>query len=128
MGDRRRVVITTPLDGGFERSRCSRSAASSRGARVGRRPTAGEAVAAGLGQLGLNQAYGLDAVLAEYEHSGEIPGTHNDALEGYDWPLDGRHDAPDEKPKVPAEVVRPPGYAFDPDRREPPEGVRPLLG
>jgi epoxyqueuosine reductase len=74
------------------------------------------------------QAYGLPAVLAEYDRSGEILGTHTDALEGYDWPLDGRHYPPGETPRVPDEVVRPEGYAFDPDRRTPPEGSYPVLG
>ncbi|WP_433803862.1 4Fe-4S dicluster domain-containing protein [Actinomycetospora sp. CA-084318] len=73
------------------------------------------------------QAYGLPAVLEEYERSGEILGTHTDALEGYDWPLDGRHYPPGEKPHVPAAIVRPAGYAFDPDRVDPPSG-HPVLG
>ena len=73
------------------------------------------------------QAYGLPAVLEEYERSGEILGTHTDALEGYDWTLDGRHYGPGETPRVPDEVVRPEGYAFDPDRADPPSGY-PVLG
>ncbi|WP_433800601.1 APC family permease [Actinomycetospora sp. CA-084318] len=31
--------------------------------------------------------------------------THTDALEGYDWPLDGRHYPPGEKPHVPARLA-----------------------
>ena len=58
----------------------------------------------------------------------EILGTHTDALEGYDWPLDGRHYPPGETPRVPDEVVRPEGFAFDPDRTTPPEGSYPVLG
>ena len=73
------------------------------------------------------QAYGLPAVIEEYERSGSILGTHTDALEGYDWPLDGRHYPPGETPRVPDDVVRPPGYDFDPDRVEPPSGF-PVLG
>jgi epoxyqueuosine reductase len=74
------------------------------------------------------QAYGLPAVLEEYQRSGEILGTHTDALEGYDWPLDGKHYPPGETPRVPDEVVRPPGYEFDPNRRTPPSGSYPVLG
>jgi epoxyqueuosine reductase len=74
------------------------------------------------------QAYGLPAVLDEYRRSGEILGTHGDDLEGYDWPLDGRHYGPGDTPRVPDDVVRPPGYAFDAGRTHPPEGIRPIVG
>jgi epoxyqueuosine reductase len=66
------------------------------------------------------QRYGLRAVLDEYRRSGQILGKDTDDLEGFDWPLDGRHYAPNEKPPVPASVVRPPGFNLDPTRTEPP--------
>lgn len=64
--------------------------------------------------------YGLTAVLDEYQRSGRIPGKDTDDLEGFDWPLDGRHYGPDEKPHIPNPVVRPVGFDFDPLRTEPP--------
>jgi epoxyqueuosine reductase len=73
------------------------------------------------------QRYGLPAVLDEYERSGQILGKGSDDLEGYDWPLDGRHYAPGVKPRVPVKLVRPPGYAFDPARTEPPAQQRVIL-
>jgi epoxyqueuosine reductase len=66
------------------------------------------------------QRYGLRAVLDEYRRSGQILGKDTDDLEGFDWPLDGRHYGPNEKPHVPASVVRPPGFNLDPTRTEPP--------
>jgi ferredoxin len=45
------------------------------------------------------QKYGLPAVLQEYERSGTVLGKGTDDLEGYDWPVDGRHYGPGEKPK-----------------------------
>lgn len=60
------------------------------------------------------QAYGMTEVLDHYARTGEIKGLHTDDLEGYDWPLDGRHYGPGEKPRVPPHIVTPPGYAFDP--------------
>jgi len=65
------------------------------------------------------QAYGMTEVLDHYARTGAIKGLHTDDLEGYDWPLDGRHYGPGEKPRVPADVVTPPGYAFDPARTLP---------
>jgi epoxyqueuosine reductase len=62
------------------------------------------------------QRYGLDAVLEEYESTGEIIGKETDDLEGYDWPLDGNHYGPGESPRVPNEVVAPPGFHLDPSR------------
>jgi hypothetical protein len=90
------------------------------------------AVAAGLGQLGVNgqltegcsicmkvcpvQRYGLTAVLDEYERTGNILGKDTDDLEGYDWPLDGKHYGPAQKPRIAASVVAPPELHFDPSR------------
>jgi epoxyqueuosine reductase QueG len=71
------------------------------------------------------QRYGLAAILEHRERTGEILGTGSDELEGYDWPLDGRHYGPGETPRVEREVLRPPNLLFDPQRREPPPGIRP---
>jgi epoxyqueuosine reductase len=65
------------------------------------------------------QRYGLPAVLAEYEVSGKVLGKDSDDLEGYDWPLDGRHYGPGDKPKLGPEVFETPGFDFDPDRKVP---------
>jgi epoxyqueuosine reductase len=46
------------------------------------------------------QRYGLPAVVEEFERSGEILGTRTDELEGYTWPLDGRHYGPGERPPL----------------------------
>lgn len=62
------------------------------------------------------QRFGLDAVLEEYGRTGQILGKDTDDLEGYDWPLDGEHYGPDQKPLVPASVVNLEGLRFDPDR------------
>lgn len=62
------------------------------------------------------QRYGLPAVLDHYRVTGRIRGKDTDELEGYDWPLDGRHYPPEAKPRVPNEVLRPEGYHFDPPR------------
>jgi hypothetical protein len=65
------------------------------------------------------QRYVLRAVLDEYRRNGQILGKDTDDLEGFDWPLDGRHYGPNEKPHVPTSVVRPPGFNLDPTRTEP---------
>lgn len=73
------------------------------------------------------QRYGLAAVLDEYRRSGRILGKDTDELEGYDWPLDGRHYPPGVKPRVPIELARPPGFAFDPGRMDPPPQRQAIL-
>lgn len=65
------------------------------------------------------QRYGLDEVLDHYRRTGEILGKDSDDLEGYDWPLDGRHYGPAATPHVPDTVVKPPGFEFDPTRCHP---------
>jgi ferredoxin len=65
------------------------------------------------------QKYGLAEVLEHYEHTGTIKGIHTDELEGFDWPLDGRHYPPGEKPRVPQAVLQPDGFRFDPARTLP---------
>jgi hypothetical protein len=40
------------------------------------------------------QRYGLPAVLDEYRATGRVLGKDIDGLEGFDWPLDGRHYGP----------------------------------
>jgi epoxyqueuosine reductase len=47
------------------------------------------------------QRYGLTAVLDELERSGRILGRGTDELEGYRWPLDGKHYGPRELPPRP---------------------------
>ena len=74
------------------------------------------------------QRYGLAAVLDEYQRSGRILGKDTDELEGYDWPLDGKHYRPGRKPRLPVEITRPPGLPFDATRTEPPgEAPPPIL-
>ena len=63
--------------------------------------------ATGCGRFSTN----IDAAAKSWER-------HTDDLEGFDWPLDGRHYGPNEKPHVPASVVRPPGFNLDPTRTE----------
>jgi len=70
------------------------------------------------------QRYGLPAVLEHRARTGAIRGVGEDELEGYDWPLDGRHYGPGETPHVDAAFLR--NVPYDADRREPPEGVAPL--
>lgn len=60
------------------------------------------------------QKYGLDAVVDEYESTGQILGRGTDELEGFDWPLDGRHYGPGKKPRVPRALMRPEGVPLQP--------------
>jgi epoxyqueuosine reductase QueG len=46
------------------------------------------------------QRYGLAAVYDEYERTGRILGTGTDELEGFDFPVDGRHYPPGQMPKL----------------------------
>jgi len=70
------------------------------------------------------QKYGLTAVLAEYEDTGRILGKDTDDLEGYDWPVDGRHYGPGQRPRLAQELTAPPGLIFDPGRLAPPDTRR----
>ncbi|MBM9464069.1 hypothetical protein JL108_11470 [Aeromicrobium sp. YIM 150415] len=65
------------------------------------------------------QRYGLAAVLEEFESTGEILGKGSDDLEGFDWPLDGKHYGPGERPRLGRDVFETPGFTFDPDRKRP---------
>lgn len=65
------------------------------------------------------QRFGLKAVLDEYRRSGKILGKGTDDLEGYDWPLDGKHYGPKQTPRIPAHIIKPAGFTFDPDRTVP---------
>ncbi len=65
------------------------------------------------------QRYGLDAILAHREATGEILGLGSDELEGYDWPLDDRHYGPGETPRVGEEVISNPDLTFDMKRSGP---------
>lgn len=71
------------------------------------------------------QRYGLEAIIEHREKTGEILGVGSDELEGYDWPVDGKHYGPGEKPTVGPEIMRHPDLVYDPKRREPAPGVRP---
>ena len=44
---------------------------------------------------------------------------------GYDWPLDGQHYGPSDKPKLPLHVTSPKGLNFDPTRVEPGDALSP---
>jgi hypothetical protein len=76
------------------------------------------------------QRYGLPAVLEEFSLTGKVLGVHSDELEGYDWPLDGRHYGPREKPKVATapEFLHMTGWLHEPDRVEPPDDPAATLG
>ena len=63
--------------------------------------------------------------LEHRERTGEILGVGTDELEGYDWPVDGRHYGPGDKPKVGPEILQHPDLTYDPKRRDPAPGVRP---
>ncbi|WP_428338953.1 4Fe-4S dicluster domain-containing protein [Mycobacterium sp.] len=65
------------------------------------------------------QRHGLSAVIEYYQQTGRILGKDSDDLEGYDWPLDGRHYGPGATPHVPHHLVSPRGFNFDPTRTEP---------
>ena len=56
------------------------------------------------------QRYGLAAVLDEYKRSGRILGEDRDELEGYRWPLDGRHYGPGTRPFLDAGFFEVPGF------------------
>jgi hypothetical protein len=56
------------------------------------------------------QRYGLGAVLSEYQRSGRILGKDSDELEGYRWPLDGRHYGPGTRPALDATFFDVPGF------------------
>ncbi|MDQ7903883.1 reductive dehalogenase domain-containing protein [Phytohabitans sp. ZYX-F-186] len=70
------------------------------------------------------QRFGLPAVLAEFEATGRILGKGTDDLEGYDWPVDGKHYGPGEKPRIGPELIETPGFDFDPNRTEPPSDTK----
>jgi hypothetical protein len=66
------------------------------------------------------QRYGLAAVIEEFERTGEIKGKNTDELEGYDWPLDGSHYGPGERPRLNRDFFTPPELVLDPSRTAPP--------
>jgi epoxyqueuosine reductase len=65
------------------------------------------------------QRYGLRAVLEEHARSGEILGRGTEELEGYVWPLDKRLYGPGEKPRLARSFFNPPGFNFEPGRKQP---------
>jgi ferredoxin len=71
------------------------------------------------------QRYGLEAILEHRERTGEILGVGTDELEGYDWPVDGKHYGPGETPTVGSEIMGHKDLVYDPKRRRPAPGVRP---
>jgi hypothetical protein len=66
------------------------------------------------------QKFGLDAVLTEYQASGQILGKDTDELEGYDWPVDGKHYPPGARPRIAETLIAPAELRFDPARLAPP--------
>jgi epoxyqueuosine reductase len=60
------------------------------------------------------QRYGLRAVLDEFTITGRIIGRDTDELEGYDWPLDGVHYGPGQRPRLAPEFHDPRGFDFRP--------------
>lgn len=51
------------------------------------------------------QRYGLPAVIQEFKETGQVLGKGTDELEGYEWPVDGRHYGPNERPSAIADKV-----------------------
>ena len=58
------------------------------------------------------QRYGLKEVLEHYIETGEIKGKGTDQLEGFGWPLDGRHYGPGRRPVVTRRDLEPAGTEF----------------
>ena len=54
------------------------------------------------------------AVLDEFAITGRILGRDTDELEGYDWPLDGAHYGPGQRPRLPSGFHEPRGFDFNP--------------
>ena len=63
------------------------------------------------------QKYGLRAVTDHYELTGEVLGRGTDELEAFSWPLDGITYPAGRKPRVTHELLHPPGFTFEPDRK-----------
>jgi ferredoxin len=71
------------------------------------------------------QKFGLPAVVEEFERTGKVLGKDTDELEGFDWPLDGRHYGPGAKPRVPRSFYRAPDdVPFDPEQTTPVAAAR----
>jgi ferredoxin len=51
------------------------------------------------------QRYGLPAVIEEFKETGKVLGKGTDELEGYRWPVDGKHYGPNERPSAIAQKV-----------------------
>jgi epoxyqueuosine reductase len=62
------------------------------------------------------QRYGLAAVIEQYERTGRILGRGTNELEGYNWPLDGRHYGPAERPRLDPSLFAPQEIADFPER------------
>jgi epoxyqueuosine reductase len=63
------------------------------------------------------QRFGITRLVEEFARTGRILGRDTDELEGYDWPLDGAHYGPGERPRLDRAFFRPPG--FDPGLTHP---------
>lgn len=63
------------------------------------------------------QRYGLPAIIDEFKSSGKILGVGTDELEGFVWPMDGKHYGPGQKPRaaVSEAFQNPQHYSFDPN-------------
>jgi epoxyqueuosine reductase len=73
------------------------------------------------------QRYGLAAVLDEYKQSNRILGKDTDELEGYRWPLDGRHYGPGTRPSLDAGFFDVPGFGALADGGRPGVADNPLM-
>jgi len=60
------------------------------------------------------QRYGLQAVLDEYDRSGQILGKGSDDLEGFRWPVDGRYYGHGQKPRINDDLMFPVGFSLEP--------------
>ena len=65
------------------------------------------------------QRYGLDAVRKHYLDTGEILGKGTDELEGYHWPVDGKHYGPGQKPRISRALLTAGGFDIDPNQTAP---------
>lgn len=64
------------------------------------------------------QRYGLPAVIEEFKETGNVLGKGTDELEGYRWPVDGRHYGPSERPSaVGQKILANPTFFIDLERK-----------
>jgi ferredoxin len=65
------------------------------------------------------QKFGLEAVLDEFERTGNILGKGTDELEAYHWPPGGYTYRGGERPRLPASFIRPNALDWDPSQLVP---------